>query len=291
MVKVAQTPSAQRHYKCNQCGGNSKCGHLGGDKTSRWRCFKCDYDVCFKCQPEMCSPAPQEPPKDAAEEAHQRYQVDSSRLDRCNTVEAKRMLQGNLEELDGMSATLGGKEMSATAVAPAQFAAMIPRQTAAKPNLQIMPKADSENAFLQRCQIARLNQQLEAHGMRASPSPTLLESKTITTGKATMLSGQTVPHLPKGLTPDADLTRGFEGRLKRRPTMEVKRILQTQLEAFQHDPCLFEEQQVELPPMRMAGASFHGLSEHGAADNDIVGIPELSHPSRKDGGVTCTCFS
>lgn len=35
-------------YRCDECGGRSKEGHLDGSRD-RWHCSKCDYDLCLQC--------------------------------------------------------------------------------------------------------------------------------------------------------------------------------------------------------------------------------------------------
>lgn len=143
MVPVGTTPCSRRSYKCGMCGGRSKCGHLGGDKTKRWKCFRCDYDVCFQCYPDSYQPAAEAQVRvqaaagtlgvvpgsgghleDASEDALERSpplvaianvdlgqaplrRITTAQLTRSTTAEVKTMLQGQLEELGEISALVG----------------------------------------------------------------------------------------------------------------------------------------------------------------------------------------
>ncbi|CAK0799138.1 unnamed protein product [Prorocentrum cordatum] len=216
MVPVGQTPYAERHYSCSRCGGRSSCGHLGGDKTRRWRCHKCGQDLCFQCHPDR---------RLAHEEA---AAPEPDPLTRCTTVEIKRTLDRQLQELGGCPALAAG------AAAPS---------VSDPAGLQCSrPGADSEDEFLRRCHAA-LRGQIAAGGVGSpevpgsprscawpSPaSPTLLQGRAPALGKASEPGAPASPH--GACSPDAEIAR-VEAELKRR-TLEVQRILQGHAEAFE----------------------------------------------------------
>lgn len=244
MVHVGQTPSSEKHYVCNACGGKSRRGHLGGDKCKRWRCHKCDYEVCFQCHPDrhLAKKEPDEQP---------------DRLARCTTVEVKRILQGQLCGLEGIPVL----------------------------NNQAQPADNSEDDFYRRCRAAlepgASGAALEAAApTRLMPPPStpaspmlLARCSPVPAGKRAAPGGATPYDV---LAPDEEFKR-VQDELKRRPTLEVKRILQQQLQGFEGDPHL-KPGQAESSPL---------------PDEDIreTFVPELQHMPRDDRGVRCTCMA
>jgi hypothetical protein len=262
MAPVGQTPPSERHYTCGRCGGKSKNGHLGGDKTKRWRCHKCDHDVCFQCHPDKPL-------------VHKDTLASGpDLLTRSTTVEVKRTLDRQLQELGGIPVLT-----AETAASSAGVCTGLQRS---------MPEASSEDDFLRRCQAA-LSERAAAGAAvaptevpaspRPSPMPspassTLLQRRgpTPTLGKTSEPGASIGGVLYDVLAPEQEFAR-VQAQLKRRPTLEVKRILEGQLEAFKDDPHL---QPIQVEP---------------SADERVTDVPELSSAPRGDGSVRCTCMA
>lgn len=266
MVPVGRAPPSERHYACSRCGGRSSCGHLGGDKTRRWRCQKCDHDVCYQCHPDKHL-------------VHKETVVpEPDPLTRCTTVEVKRTLDRQLRELGGVPV------LAAEAAAPSASAPTGMQRS--------MPEANSEEDFLHRCHAA-LREQIAAGDAgsaeaSASPSPassTLLQRRTRTQGKASeprAFTGAT-PH--DALAPDPEFAR-VEAELKRR-TLEVQRILQGHVEAFESGG----QRPQPRRALQGAGPSPGRLALDSGEDERATDVPELSRAPRGGGCVACTCLA
>jgi hypothetical protein len=72
--------------------------------------------------------------------------------------------------------------------------------------------------------------------------------------------------------------RGFEAQLGRRPTIEVKKVMQGHLNELEDDSHL-RPQHVQLQV----------LTED--ADERVVDVPELTRAPKREGCVTCSCMA
>lgn len=323
MVPVGTTPCSRRSYKCGMCGGRSKCGHLGGDKTKRWKCFRCDYDVCFQCYPDSYQPAAEAQVRvqaaagtlgvvpgsgghleDASEDALERSpsldavanvdlgqaplrRITTAQLTRSTTAEVKTMLQGQLEELGEISALVGsGGGSGGGGRAAGGGEGVAPGHADAVGGSVQGSSEDCAAAGRLPQKEARVGSADDDFLQRCRAAVGSPGARAPTLLESAPLRKATTPVSNDSLAPGLDYMRGLEAQLARRTTTEVKKVLQGHLYEFEDDSSLRRRQtQLQTWPEDA------GPSPAVGADDRVVDIPELTRAPRREGCVTCTCMA